>query len=167
MAAGVGPATLYRRFPTKETLITEAYAEQVALCTAIVAEGLADPDPWHGFRQMIKKVCELHAHNRGFTSAFLAAYPEAIGFTSKRDQALQAVSELARRAIATGKLRSDFVLADLILVLQANSGVRADSPAEALVAARQFAAWQIQAFRATPDAPPLPRAPRLPMLPVG
>jgi AcrR family transcriptional regulator len=47
--AGVGPATLYRRFPTKEMLVTEAVTEQMYACHVIVDEGLADPDPWHGF----------------------------------------------------------------------------------------------------------------------
>ena len=45
--AGVGPATLYRHFPTKETLVTEALAGQMHACRAIVDDGLADPDPWH------------------------------------------------------------------------------------------------------------------------
>ncbi|WFE54279.1 helix-turn-helix domain-containing protein [Micromonospora sp. WMMD1155] len=40
--AGVGPATLYRRFPTKEALATEAFAEQMDACHVIVDEGLAD-----------------------------------------------------------------------------------------------------------------------------
>ncbi|MGW0216291.1 TetR/AcrR family transcriptional regulator [Micromonospora chokoriensis] len=43
--AGVGPATLYRRFPTKQALATEAFAEQMDACRVIVDEGLADPDP--------------------------------------------------------------------------------------------------------------------------
>ena len=38
-------------------------------CRAIVDEGLADPDPWHGFCLVIEKVCELHARNRGFAAA--------------------------------------------------------------------------------------------------
>ncbi|MBM2620699.1 TetR/AcrR family transcriptional regulator [Actinoplanes sp. LDG1-06] len=165
--ADVGPATLYRRFPTKEALVTEAFAGQMAQCTAIVEEGLADPDPWHGFSRMIERVCELHAYNQGFTAAFLAAFPDAIDFVAERERALRAVGELARRAKATGELRSDFVIADLILVLQANSGVHASTPAEALAAARRFAALQIQGFRARADAPPLPRAPKLPMLSLG
>src|ERR1700729_80765 len=32
--AGVGPATLYRRFPTKEMLVTEAFADQMLACHA-------------------------------------------------------------------------------------------------------------------------------------
>ena len=44
--AGVGPATLYRRFPTKQTLATEAFTEQMHACHAIVQEGLADATSW-------------------------------------------------------------------------------------------------------------------------
>src|ERR1700683_1510548 len=54
--AGVGPATLYRHFPTKETLVTEALAGQMHACRAIVDEGLADPDPWHGFWLVIARI---------------------------------------------------------------------------------------------------------------
>ncbi|MGX1032686.1 AcrR family transcriptional regulator [Streptomyces ambofaciens] len=43
--AGVGPATLYRRFPAKQELITEACKDQLRACRAIVDEGLAHPDP--------------------------------------------------------------------------------------------------------------------------
>jgi AcrR family transcriptional regulator len=67
--AGVGPATLYRRFPTKEMLVTEAFTGQMRACHAIVDEGLADPDPWHGFCLVIEKICELHARDRGFSAA--------------------------------------------------------------------------------------------------
>ncbi|WP_239165085.1 TetR/AcrR family transcriptional regulator [Actinoplanes palleronii] len=165
--AEVGPATLYRRFPTKEALVIEAFAEQMALCTSIVEDGLSDPDPWHGFCTVVERVCELHAGNQGFTAAFMAAFPHAIDFTTTREQTLRAVGELARRAKAAGHLRSDFVISDLLLVLQANSGVRAESPADALLAARRFAALQIQGFRASPGAPPLPPPARLPLLPVG
>ena len=30
--AGVGPATLYRHFPTKQLLATEAFADQLCAC---------------------------------------------------------------------------------------------------------------------------------------
>lgn len=59
--AGVGPATLYRRFPTKEALVTEASAEQMATCTTVIGEGLADADPWRGLRTVIERVCVMHA----------------------------------------------------------------------------------------------------------
>ncbi|KAB7846865.1 TetR/AcrR family transcriptional regulator [Streptomyces mobaraensis] len=160
--AGVGPATLYRHFPTKEVLVTEAFRERMTACTAVVDEGLADPDPWRGFRLVIEAVCEMRARDRGFTAAFASAYPRAIDFTADRERALGKAAELARRAKAVGKLRPDFVLDDLIMVLMANGGIRTASPAAAVAASRRFAALLIQGMRADPAGPPLPPPVRLP-----
>jgi AcrR family transcriptional regulator len=159
--AGVGPATLYRRFPTKETLVTEAFREEMLSCRAIVDEGLAEPDPWDGFCLVIEKICELHARNRGFTAAFMSTFPDAVDFPALRHHALSSAAELARRAKEAGHLRADFVLDDLILILMANDGIRASSPAARVAASRRFAALAIQAFRAAPQASPLPAVPRL------
>lgn len=160
--AGVGPATLYRHFPTKEMLVTEAFTEQMYACRVIVDEGLADPDPWHGFCLVIEKMCELHARDRGFTAAFMSAFPNAIDFDARREYALNAVAEIARRAKDAGRLRPDFVLDDLVLVLMANSGIHATSLAAQVAASRRFAALAIKAFQASPDASPLPPAPLSP-----
>jgi AcrR family transcriptional regulator len=149
--AGVGPATLYRRFPTREALVTEAFTEEAAACHAIVAAGLADPDPWHGFCLVIEKICELHARNRGFTAAFLSAFPDAVEVTAAREHALSSVAGLARRAQDAGRLRPDFVMDDLILLLMANRGIRATSPPAAAAASRRFAALAIQALQTAPE----------------
>jgi AcrR family transcriptional regulator len=146
--AGVGPATLYRHFPTKQLLATEAFTEQLQACRVIVDEALADPDPWHGFCLVIEKVCELHARNRGFAAAFRSAFPDALDVTAGRDYALNSVATLARRAKEAGRLRPDFVLDDLIIVLMANDGIHAISPAARVAASRRFAALAIQAFQA-------------------
>lgn len=159
--AGVGPATLYRRFPTKEALVIEAFSDEMRACHVIVDEGLADPDPWQGLCLVVERICELHARNRGFTAAFMSAYPGAVDFAAEREHALAAIAGLARRAKDAGRLRPDFVLDDLILVLMANSGIRAASPAAAVAASRRFAALAIQAFQAVPQAAPLPPVPRL------
>ncbi|RDI34823.1 TetR/AcrR family transcriptional regulator [Lentzea flaviverrucosa] len=152
--AGVGPATLYRHFPTKEALATEAFSDQMQACDAILAEGLADPDPWRAFRTVIEKICEVHA--RGFTTAFTANFPHAIDFAAHRERSLVSIAELARRAKRAGGLRPDFVLDDLILVLMANGGIHATSETTRAAASRRFAALVIQAFQASPTHTPLP-----------
>ncbi|GGO21664.1 TetR/AcrR family transcriptional regulator [Micromonospora parathelypteridis] len=159
--AGVAPATLYRRFPTKEMLVTEAFAEQMYACRAVVDEGLADLDPWHGFCLVIEKMCELHARDRGFTAALISTFPNAVDFDARRAYALKAIDELARRAKEAGRLRPDFVLDDVILVLMANSGIHTTSPTTQVTASRRFAALAISAFQASPDVSPLPPVARL------
>ena len=163
--AEVGPATLYRHFPTKETLAVEAFADQMRACHDIVDQGLAEPDPWQGLRLVIERICELHARDRGFTAAFMSAFPHALDFAELREYALVSVAELARRAKDTGRLRPDFVVDDLILILMANRGIRAATPAARVAASRRFAALAIQAFQASAETSPLPPAARLAAMP--
>ncbi|WP_371476634.1 TetR/AcrR family transcriptional regulator [Kitasatospora sp. NBC_00315] len=164
--AGVGPATLYRHFPTKQALVVETFAEQRRSCQGAVRDALADSesDPWHGFRSLVERICELHAHSRGFADAFMTAFPEAMDFAADREQTLRAVGELARRAQKTGQLRSDFVVDDLVLMLMAHRGLQDTPRAARVTASRRFAAYVIEAFRTAPEAAAptsLPPAPHL------
>ncbi|MFD8685972.1 TetR/AcrR family transcriptional regulator [Streptomyces sp. NPDC059651] len=162
--AGIGPATLYRHFPTKQALVLETFAAQRRACHAAIRDALADSDSWHGFRSLIERICELHAHSRGFADAFMTAFPEAVDFAADRERTVHAVAELARRAQETGQLHSGFVVDDLVLMLMAHRCVQDAPPAARLAASRRFAAYVIKAFRAEPAteaSAPLPPAPRL------
>ncbi|MFB4309346.1 TetR/AcrR family transcriptional regulator [Actinomadura sp. GTD37] len=160
--AEVGVATVYRHFPSKDALFTEAFAEQMAVCSAVVAEGLAASDPWRGFRLVIEKLLEAHARDREFR-AYVAQLPRTADSTADRDRALRMLLELIRRAKASGDLRPDIVVEDIALALMANDGIRAESPELRAAASRRLAALMIESFRATPAATPLPPAVRLPL----
>ncbi|MGC5561504.1 TetR/AcrR family transcriptional regulator [Streptomyces sp. FR-108] len=162
--AAVGPATLYRRFPTKQALVTAVFADQVRACRDIIDEGCADPDPWRGFCQVIEKVCELHARDRGFTEAFMSTFPDTPDVDTGRAYTMRAVAGLARRAREAGRLRPDFVLDDLVLMLMAHKGIRTASTDAQVTASRRFAGFVIQAFEARPPHAPLPPSAR-PALP--
>ncbi|WP_290057437.1 TetR/AcrR family transcriptional regulator [Amycolatopsis solani] len=146
--ADVGPATLYRHFPTKEALATAAFAGQMRACYAIVDEGLADPDPWHAFTSVLENLLELQARDRGFTAAFTAVFPHALDFAADRERAVKSLAELVRRAREAGHLRPDVVLDDVILILMANGGIQAKSSAARVAASRRFAALAIRGLRA-------------------
>lgn len=156
--AGVGVATLYRRFPTKESLVTELFADRFAVCAAVVDEALEDPDPWRGFRYFVERIAELQAEDHGFSDAFVAAYPGAIDVDGERSRALARFAELVDRAKATGKLRADFSFDDLFVLYVANNAV-ARTPA----ASRRLVAYLLDAFRAEDAVPrrPLPPPARL------
>jgi AcrR family transcriptional regulator len=161
--AEVGVATVYRHFQTKEGLLTEAFAEQMASCSAVVEEGLAASDPWSGFRLVIEKLMEMHALDRGFARAFTSQLPQAADFAADRDRTLRLLLTLVRRAKEAGTLREDFVVEDISLALMANEGIRAESPGMRVAASRRFAALMIQSFQANPVRMPLPPAVRLPL----
>ncbi|GAA0825509.1 TetR/AcrR family transcriptional regulator [Streptosporangium amethystogenes subsp. fukuiense] len=157
--ADVGVATLYRRFPTKESLITEVFAEQIAECASAVDDALADPDPWHGFCTVIEKACTMQAVDRGFTAVFLSAFPGAIGFERELDHNVRGFAELTRRAKESGRLRADFAYDDLKLLIMANGGVSAESPEATLAASRRLVALLLQSLHAHPADPPAPLPP--------
>lgn len=146
--AGVGVATLYRRFPTKESLVTEVFADQFATCVSVVDDALADPDPWRGFCTVIEKVCTLQAADQGFSTAFVATFPHAADIERERDRAIQGFTELIRRAKQIGRLRPDFVPDDLILLLMANRGIVTSSANSAVAASRRLVALLLHSLRA-------------------
>ncbi|MFF0867137.1 TetR/AcrR family transcriptional regulator [Nonomuraea sp. NPDC003560] len=158
--AGVGVATLYRRFPSRESLITEVFADELAACASVVDEALADPDPWHGFCGAIEKVCAMQVADRGFTDAFLTAFPDAVDYERTRERAERGFAEVVRRAKAAGRLRADFASADLALLLRANCGIVAGAGEGAAAASRRLVAYLLQSFRAD-HAEPLPPPPPL------
>lgn len=158
--AEVGVATVYRRFPSKEALLAEAFAEPLALCSAVVEEGLAAADPWQGFSSVIERLMQVRAVDRGFSDRFRSA---AAYLTADRDRTLRLLLELVRRAQRAGALRADFVVEDVILALMANDGIRAETPAARAAASRRLAALMLQSFRAGPVLAPLPPPVRLPL----
>ncbi|MBT3156996.1 TetR/AcrR family transcriptional regulator [Streptomyces sp. CHA1] len=164
--AGVGVATLYRRFPTRDALVAEAFTEQFQACAAVLDEALADPDPWRGFRSLVERVCAMQARDRGFTAAFLARFPGLLDPGGERERAEQKLALLVRRAQEAGVLRPDFDPSDVVLVLLANNGLTGADEAASLAASRRLTAYLLASFRAGPAADGARRAALPPPAPV-
>ncbi|MFD4476727.1 TetR/AcrR family transcriptional regulator [Streptomyces sp. NPDC058471] len=154
--AGVGVATLYRHFPTRDALVKGAFAHQMATCARALTEALSAPDPWQGFQHLVETVCALQREERGFPAAFLAAFPES---TSEHAQSRQRVERdftaLVRRAQASGALRADFHPSDLAVILLAHCGLVTALPDDG-AASRRLVAYLLQSFRTDPANEPLP-----------
>ncbi|WP_424215295.1 TetR/AcrR family transcriptional regulator [Streptomyces sp. BI20] len=154
--AGVGPATLYRHFPTRTDLLREAFAEQMTACRAALAAAVTDPDPWRGFSGLFEELCRLQRAERGFPAAFLTAFPvDARAHTREREAAERVLADLVRRARATGRLRPDFHPSDLVAALLAHGGLVTALPDDER-ASRRLTAHLLDGFRTHPDRRPLP-----------
>jgi AcrR family transcriptional regulator len=159
--AGVGIATLYRRFPTPEDLIVATFAEKMTAYADAIDTALADPDPWRGFCAYVERVCAMQADDRGFTRVLTTTFPQAKAFEAERDRAYRGLGELILSAQRAGRLRGDFSPEDLVLFLMANAGVVEATGDAAPDAWRRLVAYLLQACageaaRPLPD-PPTPR----------
>ena len=85
--AGVGVATLFRRFPTRDDLVAAVFADKMDAYAAAIDDALADPDPWHGFCGYIERVCAMQAEDRGFADVLTMTFPTAKRFEAERNRA--------------------------------------------------------------------------------
>lgn len=158
--AGVGKATLSRRFATREELITAVFADRMDAYAAAVAEALADPDPWHGFTRYIEAVCSMQAADRGFADVLTMTFPAAKALEARRAEAYNSFLELISRTQATGRLRDDFTAQDLVILLMANAGVVAATGDDAPDTWRRLVSHMLRAYAAPgTEIPPLAPSP--------
>ena len=156
--AGVGVATLFRRFPTRDDLVGAVFADKMAAYLAAAEEALAQPDAWDGFCGYIERVCRMQADDRGFADVLTLTFPTAKGLEAERDRAAHALTELIESAKATGRLRKDFVHQDVPLILMANAGVVTATRDAAPDAWSRLVGYLLQALAAEVTAP-LPKPP--------
>lgn len=156
--AGVGIATMFRRFPTKEELVDAVFSDRMGAYADAVTVALEDPDPWNGFVGYIEAACAMQAADSGFADVLTMTFPTAKVLEARRNEAYQAMLSLIDRAKAAGRLREDFDPSDLVLIHMANAGVVNACGDAAPDAWRRVVALVIQSLEA-PARGPLPASP--------
>jgi AcrR family transcriptional regulator len=157
--AGVGIATLYRRFPTREKLVAAALVDKVAEYADAARHALADSDPWAGFAGFVERICELQAGDRGLSDLLSMTLSADERVEQLRGTANALLLTVIDRAKAAGTLREDFVAEDLALLLIATSAVMYVTRTDAPGAWRRFVALALDAFRRPGSPTPLPAPP--------
>lgn len=116
--AGLGIGTLYRHFPTKETL-WEAVAEgRFERIIADIRSRAAAPDPGGAFFEVLERVVEEGCAKRDLGDALLGA---GIDMTARHREAIEAlrsaVEVLLRRAQEAGAVRRDVGVEELFALV--------------------------------------------------
>jgi AcrR family transcriptional regulator len=157
--AGVGIATLYRRFPTRGQLVAAALVDKIAQYAEAAEQALAIGDPWAGFASFVERICELQADDRGLSDLLSMTLPTDDRIEQLRKIANQRVARLVARAKATGRLRQEFVVEDLLVLLVANASVVHVTRQDAPDAWRRFVALMLDAFGQAGEPGCLPAPP--------
>jgi AcrR family transcriptional regulator len=146
--AGIGNATLYRRFPRRIDLIAAVFADRMADHARAVQAALDATDPWDGFRSYVEAAAELQVHDRGIADLITMDVSMAPEIEALRDQAFHGLVEVIERAKAAGALRADATPEDVVVILQANAGVVTRSHAAAAQASRRLIHVLLDGLRA-------------------
>jgi AcrR family transcriptional regulator len=114
--AGVGHATVFRRFPTKDALIAAVVSRQIRQLGAYVEQLTAEREPGEAFEAFIWHVAELHAHDRGMHEGY-ARCGELRDVAEAKAEMSHLFDGLILRAQEAGALRRDVSVDDVSTLL--------------------------------------------------
>src|SRR5699024_608312 len=137
---------LFRRFPDRRSLVAEVFARQIDHCESVLAQAVADPDPWRGFCRFIAEIARMQIADRGFTEAFLSTQRTDAAVGDRRRGADAEYADFVDGSKQTGVLRYDFVVGDLAMVLLANSGLGAAVKEHRMGFSQRLVAYLLFAF---------------------
>jgi AcrR family transcriptional regulator len=112
--AGVGIATLYRHFPTRESLVDAVYRDQVARLTEGARELLAQLPPPAALRRWMDLFGDWIATKNGMLDTLLAMIEAGeIAHAQTQTELFAAIDEILNAGRATGELRADVSAEDI------------------------------------------------------
>ncbi|MFI2027152.1 TetR/AcrR family transcriptional regulator [Streptomyces buecherae] len=113
--AGVGPGTLWRHFPDKETLTAEVVGQSLDDLADLAGELLAAPDQPDALARWVAALVRHITRYRGLATSYAQAARAADGPLGARCQAVErAAAELVAHARERGQVRADLTAAELI-----------------------------------------------------
>jgi AcrR family transcriptional regulator len=133
-AAGVGNATLYRHFPTREKLIEAVYDQRIQALCAAARELSTAQDPAGALHRWLRAVVAHITESRVLADAFMASYQgpsdaEPPQIAAWHDAVREAALPLLTAAQDAGAARPDLDVTELVGLTTAVA--RAGSPAHA------------------------------------
>lgn len=129
--AGVGLGTVYRHFPTKDSLVAALIAGRYEELADEARQALDDPDPWEGFRRVMWRVAEMQATDRSFAQVVVSQVDQTEAATDAKRRFHEVVARLVARAQQVGELRRDVTAADLPVIFCGLAGVAATPEGDA------------------------------------
>jgi AcrR family transcriptional regulator len=128
--AGVGIGTLYRHFPTRQALLEAVYVDEVEELCRSAADFAALP-PWGAFVGWMHRFVAYMVTKQALAQDLLTYVDrDADLFKSSRAALYAAGGPILERAQASGAVRSDTDLAEVIQIVGAIAKIPATDPAQ-------------------------------------
>ncbi|SEG82593.1 transcriptional regulator, TetR family [Actinacidiphila yanglinensis] len=118
--AGVGRATMYRRFPTREHLFVAVLRSQVDTLVEAAGTRMTAPDPWQALLEWLRAYEEIGAEYRGMNARISTAVLEDGSPIGELCTPMKAAFDvLFRRAQGLAGVRCDISSADVLAIVSA------------------------------------------------
>jgi AcrR family transcriptional regulator len=128
--AGVGIGTLYRHFPTRESLVEAAYRNELARLCDAVTDLLQAMPPDEATRTWMDRFVDYMTTKRGMADALRAVIASGGNpYAQSRDRLIAAITTLLHAGAAAGTVRSDVEPGDVLVSLTGVS-LAAGGPAQ-------------------------------------
>jgi AcrR family transcriptional regulator len=121
--AGVGEATLFRRFPTKDDLITAIVQVMLEEAAAVATSCLEEDDPWRGVERFLYEMADRASQDHGISDANKEQCMASPTLAGERRRVLDLTAQLVKRAQGAGVLRDDIAGQDLMFLMGAVASV--------------------------------------------
>ncbi|WAL65352.1 TetR/AcrR family transcriptional regulator [Amycolatopsis cynarae] len=127
--AGVGAGTVYRHFPSKESLFQAVVLDSIEQLTEQARERLTATDPGEAFFEYFRLVAERAVLNKALCDA-LAAAGGIEPSSAQRADFRGRMAELLARAQRAGAVRDDITAEDLVPLLSGYVAILRQSPGD-------------------------------------
>ncbi|GAB3571106.1 TetR/AcrR family transcriptional regulator [Amycolatopsis endophytica] len=115
-AAGIGQGTLYRHFPTRETLVLAVHREDVAALVRAAPELLTEHPPVVALRKWLEMLARYGRIKHGLSGAFYAATHAQLAEEGYQP-VVGAIGALLAAGTADGTVRDDITAEELLLLV--------------------------------------------------
>ena len=150
--AGVGKATVFRSYPTKEHLIAAIVCDRIRWVENLVAEALEQPDAWMAFKDLLADLAHRHATDLTHLEG-LARNTDAPLLTDARKAANAALRRLMQKAKKQGAMRADATPEDIRTLFHGVTHAMSEEERHDVKAWARWAELFANAFRAEGVAP--------------
>jgi AcrR family transcriptional regulator len=114
--AGLGVATAYRRFASKEELVEALFEQAVTEIAGLAEQAATMDDSWEGLVWFLERATARQAEDLGLRDVVLHGGATESRVSLARDKIVPAVTYLVQRAQCDGFLRPDFVPTDFPII---------------------------------------------------
>lgn len=153
--AGVGPGTLFRRFPTKDDLVIAILEQRIQDICALLDAALAHPDPWTGFAECMDAAVTMQVRDRGMLESIGERFFGDPRVRALKEQINPKVEALLERAQKAGVVRRDIEHQDIPVLIQAAARAGCVMPSCEPELSRRYLAIMLDGLRPA-AATPLP-----------